>query len=652
MITEIKPQVPRVRCYKCGSPDIRSLCHHCWRPGCAKHVVPMPRWAARLLGREGAGRGLGTDASYHCQECRRAVAGYQLVLGAGGLGLMVVGLIIVLLNPVAGLALAVTGVLLAAWSYLTARRHTARRRADLPLALQPKINEVRLTERLGVDITLAPQGRYTTSLRPVEGDIAVNLVFGRPDRDRLDRYAPKRATSRNTRFCAGCLVLHGPVDIAPQPDLLGPIRRLEGTTGAYPVFRAEDPHASSPFPLALTYRLAREPVIREGPVWVTPSIVPESDQRALELDIQWVDLGPRDNRLSLDVIELIQLRYPERWGNVEKASHRAIQFGAAEDCGGPEALRRVEWRQLLPTEHQRRDRQLKLTIRFEGKILAENQVSGRLEATMRGALSGLDKVRLYSSLGKRRDDWRGAAIRTRIEADFKLSLRSIRYQDVLIVREREHGEIGEENNADPFRVIPNDEMVIELTNALSENYYVKRVIEHPPRSGGRADHVQRYWDIAGRRYDGVYPIEFHMVLTGEEIHRGGIRPVAGTTKITIVVQGAHTNDEMKDRIKGEWAALDELTRETMQALEARRPDVDGRGVPSGTAQNGSFRPTHNGSSGPEHNGSSWVGADPSRRRLLERLGKLDEALVDGRISLEQYEEMRARAEQEFAGGEA
>lgn len=84
----------------------------------------------------------------------------------------------------------------------------------------------------------------------------------------------------------------------------------------------------------------------------------------------------------------------------------------------------------------------------------------------------------------------------------------------------------------------------------------------------------------------------------------------------------------------------------------RRPDSDGRGAPSGTAQNGSFRPTHNASSGPEHNGSSGVGADPSRRRLLERLGKLDEALVDGRISLEQYEEMRARAEQEFTGGEA
>jgi hypothetical protein len=650
MITEIKPQAPQVRCYKCGSPDICSLCHHCWRPGCAKHVVPMPHWTGRLLGREGAGRGLGTDASCHCHECSHAFTGYQLLLGASGLGAMVAGLTVVLLNPVAGLALAVAGVLLAACAYLTARRQMARRRADLPLALQPKISKVRLTERLGVDIALAPQGRYTTSPRPVEGDIAVDLVFGRPDRDRLDRYARKHATSRNTRFCAGCLVLHGPIDIASQQYLQGPICRLEGVTGAYPVFRAEDPHASSPFPLALTYRLAREPVIREGPVWVTPSIVPESDQRALELDIQWVDLGPRDNRLSLDVIELIQLRYPERWGKVEKASHRAIQSGAAEDCGGLEALRRVEWRQLLPDERQREGRQLQLTIKFEGKILAEDQVSGRLEATLIGALSGLDNVRLYSSLGRRREDWRGAEVRTRIEADFKLSLSSIRYQDVLIVPEREA--IEDENNADQFGVIPNDDMVIGLTNALSENYYVKRVIEHPPRSGGRADHVQRYWDIAGRCYDGVYPIDFHMVLTGEEVHRGGIRPVAGTTKITIVVQGAHSNDEMKARIKGEWDALHELTGETMQALESRKPDIRGRGASSGTAQNDPFRPPHNGSFGSEHNGSSWVGADPSRRRLLERLGKLDEALVDGRISLEQYEEMRARAEQEFAGWEA
>jgi hypothetical protein len=306
---------------------------------------------------------------------------------------------------------------------------------------------------------------------------------------------------------------------------------------------------------------------------------------------------------------------------VEKASVRAIQSGAAEDCGGLEALRRVEWRQLLPSKQERQDRQLKLTIRFEGKILAEDQVSGRLEATLRGALSGLDKVRLYSSLGKRRGDWRGAAIRTRVEADFKLSLRSIRYQDVLIVRDR--GSVEDANNADQFDVIPNDDMVIGLTNALSENYYVKRVIEHPPRSGGRANHMQRYWDIAGRRYEGVYPIEFHMVLTGEEIHKGGIRAAAGTTRVQIVVQGAYTDDEMKDRIDQEWKGLHALTKETLEGLAGQERGRNRSDAPRDTdpAQPGS--------------------------RLLKRLGKLDEAFLEGRLSREQYEDMKARAEQEF-----
>jgi hypothetical protein len=638
MKATMKPRAPQVRCYKCGSPDIFALCHHCWHPGCARHVGPTPHWAERLLGKEGAGRGLENDPADHCRECRHTAVDHRRALGMAAVAVATAAIITAWLSPATALALVLVGVLLAGWAYLTARRRAASQRVGMPLALHPKINNVRLVERLGVSITLVREGSYKTSLRPVEGEVTTDLVFGRPDRDRLDRHASKHVSGRNTRFCAGFLVLQGGIGIGQQSDLAGPVRPLEGTTGAYPVFRAEDPHASSPWRQVLSYRLAREPVIRQGPVWVTPSLVPESDRRALELDIQWVDLGPRDQRISLDVIELIQLRYPATWGKVEQASERAIQAVIAQDCGGPDALRSVEWRQLLPNHQQRQARRLTLVIRFEERIDAEDLISGRLEAAMRGALSGVDGVRLYSSLGKRRDDWRGATIRTRVEADFKLSLASIRYQDVRIVPEREVKQ--DDNYADEFSVIPDDETVIELTNALSENYYLKRVVEHPPQSGGRADHVQRYWDIAGRHYDGVYPIDFQMILTGEEIHRGSVRPVDGTTKVRIVVQGAHTDDKMKDRIDEEWEGLRALTRETLNELAS-----NGRRPAWGDPPGGWSDPWVAAS------GQAHHGPDPSRsgQRLLKRLGKLDEALLDGRITPEQYEEMKARAEQEFGG---
>ena len=57
---------------------------------------------------------------------------------------------------------------------------------------------------------------------------------------------------------------------------------------------------------------------------------------------------------------------------------------------------------------------------------------------------------------------------------------------------------------------------------------LKRVIENPPQTGKRADVVNRYWDIAGRRYNRVYPCEFHLILTGEEVHDGQL-VLTGTT---------------------------------------------------------------------------------------------------------------------------
>jgi hypothetical protein len=625
MKTTIKPRARQVRCYECGSPDVSALCHHCWRPGCRDHIGPASRWAERLAGREGTGRDLEDKTAYHCRECHRAAVGHQFLLGAAGLVVMTVGLIALGLSLAVGLALVLAGLLLAGWVYVHMRRRTAGRRASQPLLLHPKIDEVRLTERLGVNIVLGPEGGYKASLRPVEGEISTKLVFRHPDRERLDRYATKRVSGRDAGFCAGCLVVGGPFDIGSGFELSGPVLPLNGTIGAFPVFRAEGTHSSSsPFRMVLPYRLEREPRIRQGPVWVTPSLVAESDRRALELDIQWVDLGPRDKRLRLEVIELIQLKYPVAWGNVEMTDAQAIQTTVAEDSGGPEPLRSLEWRQLLPTPEQRQARQLKLTIRFEEPIDSHDTVNGRLEAVMRGALSGLDGVRLYDSLGRPRGDWRGATVRTRVEADFKLSLGSIRYQDVRIVPEREAKD--DDSNIDVFGVIPDDETVIELTSALSENRYVKRVIEHPPRSGGRADHVQRYWDIAGRHYEGVYPLDFQMVVTGEEIHRGDIRPVGGTTTVRIVVHGAYTDEHMKGRVHHEWEELRKVTKATLEALAARRREPTGSDWPEQPADSAGPRPGH---------------------RLSERLGKLDDALLDGRISQEQYEEMRARAEQQL-----
>jgi hypothetical protein len=581
----VEQRAPMVRCYKCGSSQVSALCHHCRRPGCAKHVLPSPRWAERLFGSEGGGPGLEKVRARHCGDCSHVRAGTAgttsrlLAIGVAGTGLAVTGLIAIWLSLIAGLILLLAGGISATWACSQIRHGAVQVRRGLPVPLHPKVADVQLTEQIRGEITLgAHSDDYRTVLKPVEGKVSMTLTFGRPDRDRVWRRRKHlRARDAGVPYSAGLVMLQGPSGIKVGEQVGGPVLALDGNTGDYPVFRTEDAPSSSQWSFARQYELRTEPDIRSGPVWITPSIVPESERHALELDIQWVGFGPdEDKPLCLDVIELLRLEFPVDWGVIHswRIPQGVSPLTRAVSGLAPEGRQSLELKRLRPAgqgkeDQERRATRLTLSIRFAGQVDPEDEISGRLRATMQGTLSGVTGVGLFNPLGERRRHGGTASITTRLDANFRLSLASIRYQAVRVVPDRAAEDSDRDSYADEFPVVPGDETVIALTNAISEEgYYVKHVIENPPRSGKRADLVQRYWDIAGRRYEGVYPIDFHIILTGEEVHSGDIRPERGTTKVRIVVKGAYTDDEMDTRIGDEWKRLRELTKETLKRQDS------------------------------------------------------------------------------------
>jgi len=589
--TTVEERAPVLRCYECGSSQLSALCHHCWRPGCAKHVLPSPPWAKKLFGGEGGGPGLQNARACHCGDCAHVRAGTAgatrrwLAVGPAGTGLAAIGLIVVWLSFIAGAICLLVGGLSAACAYLRVRRDAVHVRLAMPVPLYPKVTDVQLVEELRGEITLGSHGGdYQTVLEPVEGKVSMSLTFGRPDRDRVWRRQKRpHAQDPEMRYCAGRLVLQGPFGIKQGEQVSGPVLALDGDVRDYPVFRAEDPPSASQWSFARSYELCAKPDISSGPVWITPSIVPESDRHTLELDVQWVEFGPdEDKPLILDMIELLRLEFPVTWGDVYswrilqklRDQPRAVSGLTADE------RRSLELKPLCLAKPEKDDQarpptRLTLSIRFEGQVDPEDEISGRLKATMQGTLSGVTGVRLFNSLGERRGYTGKASIKTRVDANFRLSLASIRYQAFRVVPDRAAEDSDHDSYADEFAVVPGDETVIALTNSMSEEgYYVKHVIENPPRSGKRADLVQRYWDIAGRRYEGVYPIDFHIILTGEEVYSGDIRPERGTTKVRIVVKGAYTDDEMDTRIGDEWKRLHELTLETLR----RKDSVTGEQV--------------------------------------------------------------------------
>lgn len=544
----LEDRAPQVRCYKCGSARIFSVCHHCQKPMCAEHsplayseagrLVREPSGStgeARAASREFAGLKLGGawEAVYHCDDHAHAVRG---------------GLIGLISTIVRRLGAPTTGV---TWP---------------PLPLVPHVNTVDVVERLNGNVRLE-YWKYTSTVEAVAGEIKVNMSANDGRRLlQLYRKKYKLPESHPVNFAAGFMMVQGEAGLEFLPgqqtvlaDRLG-VSLGGDSANDHDLFPADPGRAQGEFTLGVGYELQGDRAPKDIPLWIVPSLVPASDRRALEIDLHWNRLGPEGRQLDLQLFDRIELEVPSAWGNVESSSPGRVEISRSGE------RRVIRWQRLKPEDDDSRTRaqggkSLTLRIRFERPITEEPEggpresrvprdgeskkkltLSGTLEATFGGTLSGLTGVGFYLP-GGGRGHQPEIKPRAKVTVKFDISLRALRYQDNRVIPDKNNADDREKarNKVDEFKgVVPDYRTVAELTNAISaDNYYVKSVVEHPPyRDDGRPNVVNRVWDIAGRRYDGVFPIDFDVNLRGDEIGQGA-STFSGKTVAQVTVKGAY-----------------------------------------------------------------------------------------------------------------
>jgi hypothetical protein len=593
-------RAPKVRCYECGSDEIFSVCHHCQKPMCQEHSPLAYREAGKLVrepstsgddakpaSREFAGLKLGgtKEAVYHCEQHAHVVGGPLAGVIGVGVGVAVLGVIILLFAPLPGLVLVLVGAALAGGAFGIRRmRESSAIRPPLPLV--PHVNAVDVTERLTGSVRLE-NGTYTSTVEALEGEIKVNMSASDGSR-LLQLYRRKYRLPDNqpVTFSAGFVMLEGEAGLEFHP---GQQAVLADRTGVSVGADSADGHDLFPSDLGRTqgewtfevgYGLQDDRAPKDIPLWIVPSLVPATDRRTLEIDLHWNKLGPEGHELDLQMFDRIELEVPSGWGNVENVYPGRVEISRS---GG---RRVIKWQRLKPGDNDSRTRvngskSLTLQIRFERPIIEEPEppsngngdnekrkltLSGTVEATFAGMLSGLTGVGIYLP-GGGRGHKPETKPQTKVTVNFDVSLRTLRYQDDRVIPDENNADdrANARNKVDEFYgVVPDHRTVAELTNAISaDDYYVKCVVEHPPyRDDGRPNVANRVWDIAGRRYDGVFPIDFDINLRGEEVGQGTSSTFAGRTAAQVTVKGAYAkrtaaDEEKADDANGEAALADE-----------------------------------------------------------------------------------------------
>ncbi len=199
-----------------------------------------------------------------------------------------------------------------------------------------------------------------------------------------------------------------------------------------------------------------------------------------------------------------------------------------------------------------------LRLEFEKPILDHPRLSGALRATFNRSLSGVTGIGFYLPGG---GPVRHLAVKPRsdISVRFDISLEALRYQERRTVPDQSKATAEDQFRVEPdtfIGVMPDYRTVIELTNAISaDGYYVKTVVEDHPNRDAREKTFKRGWEITGRWYEGVFPINFTISLRGTEPQDGLAGPSLARTVAQVTVDGTFPNADMKRRIEDKWDGL-------------------------------------------------------------------------------------------------
>jgi hypothetical protein len=655
MTIEIVSQAPRTRCYFCGQAKVDMICHHCGRAICDEHgptpipeerSIENPEFTDLDLSHTAIG-----ETGIHCENCIHYVRSHKWMLSLGAI-VGVFGLIVLFggISAEEGTAIAIgvlamlAGIGLVAWGIALQRDRYRQEIIDSrpPLPVIGKIQAVSVAESVHGRITLDAEGKYTTQADQPQGKATLTFQFAPRDRERLDTYLKKYDLpfSDDIPFHAGFAVLQGSADLHfDDPNTYMPGRvntiALRGSIGDQPFLSGNGTGRSNRWTIRRTYTFP-PPNNKAAclPVQIVPTLVQEGAQQAIELVLQLApDAGDLSLLAELARVEELTLHAPQSLGKVEIVEPTALVGSATEMGEGDEITytQAITWKGVNVAPGERRARHKSFYVRFENTVEPTTVLNGRLRVRFDGTLSGLNGVVLFYPLGNKREKVSEQRY-TYVDVDFNLDLGGLRFQEMASAEER----IVREG------VVPDHRMVTSLTNAInSEGVYVKRVIENPPRTSKAGAHIiNRYWDVAGRFYDGVYPIDFHLVLTGEEVYGGTARPYAGKTQVDVSVQGAVTDKEMRGQVgylRDRLVAIINGTLDELPEMLAEMPPMVEEMLVAEKKEEIPVAPV--------------APVQPfvtDRAAVLRaRLDKLDDALLEARISEERYEEMRARIEQEL-----
>jgi hypothetical protein len=328
----------------------------------------------------------------------------------------------------------------------------------------------------------------------------------------------------------------------------------------------------------------------EIPIRLIPLLEETGNTRKLKLQIQY---NPKDFS-SLRTFEDDQT--PENEINVENVTMIEVarvwvdreSFGRPQSNGiitenVERAAYQVEWRSLWAVPRQGVNTLPLPAIQFEQPIQPGTRLQGYIQIRIPALRSGLHGVQYFSALGlpvyeknnaSKIFESQGVTI-LKLNFDVALSRLPLSKWETLKSRLPQLGANLTKHDLQPYyNIVPDPYTMRYFLKALeggsaapAPHISYRQILQDPPRLSEQQSGYNRWhWDISGRFYQETFPVDFHLVVSGEG--KGN----HGNTQIEISVTGqVDTHDPESHAILRETLSkLGDLVENAMKEIDSTK----------------------------------------------------------------------------------
>lgn len=588
MLLEVISRATEVFCYCCEADDIVAVCHHCHRPFCRRcgpATIPKGNRLRAVKNNEFDDLDIADlmqdsedKIAAHCHDhihykrsreiiilCLWMVCVFALSSISPYLALRTYPYFshyeYETLGP--GYAIVLSSLTTAVFLSLLIYERIVFNRPISPRPPLPVTGhncQVKVKESVDGIARLTADGRYSVSVERIKGECEFSLRFINRDHRRVDLYR-KKYKRMPTSFEAGFVLLRGVENVKFTNWDSDGVLHLTGRLVSPHFLLRDGTERGWSQKVDYSFPRGRETSL-ELPVQLFPTLMREGESAwGIALVVQ-TPPGFKSNLVRRPEVEELILKVPHEWGDIVSKSPFA-NFSNHQ----------VTWENIkLPRSKtgQPVSYQSIFYARFSASpyIPPRGAIEGHIKVSFEGALSGLRDVILFNALGYRKNTSTTPKKQTTVTIPFSFDLSGLRLRKLVSCPCR-----PEEATFEMPGLIPNSEMITGLIDALAKTgVYVKRVVESLPQLNKADAQVHnRYWTIIGRKYEGVFPIDFHIFVSGKACYGDSDIARSGETNFEVTTHAIVTNNSMVDKVE----ALRDTLVQAIRNSARHRPNYFG-----------------------------------------------------------------------------